>query len=224
MTQGQDSFQLPGYDPKYMPKPWNVVWAHWHWRPFWEGRKVKYFTSQHPRKVMAQRDQGRPCVLVTGKEQGYDLHPLLGTGRGGKDEKVRAQAPESSPCLLPLGKGWLPQGSKIKKKIFKNPTAPNILLVSSCYSDLLMPKMGSLAIACLLGSSNEDTVIHLIWAAGFHLASVLETLPAAMLGFKILRVKPLSYYKENELRKFKKIPVCVLRKNLLLLGTKDFLE
>lgn len=76
----------------------------------WGGVEVKFFTSQHPWKVMApaQKDQGRPCVLVTGKEQGYDLHPLLGIGRGGKDEKVRAQTPESSPCLLPLGKGWLP--------------------------------------------------------------------------------------------------------------------
>lgn len=127
----------------------------------------------------AQKDQGRPCVLVTEKEQGNDLHPLLGIGREGKNEKVRTQTPESSLCL-PLGKGWLPEGSKIKMEIFKNPTAPHILLVSGCYSDLLMPKKGSLPIVCLLGSSNADTVIYFIWAAGFHLASVLETLPAAI--------------------------------------------
>lgn len=133
----------------------------------------------------AQKDQERPCVLVTEKEQGYDLYPLLGIGRGRKDEKVRAETPESSPCL-PLGKGWLPEGSKIKIKIFKNPTAPHILLVSGCYSDLLMTKKGSLPIVCLLGSSNADTVIHFIWAAGFHLVSVLETLPAAIFSFKTL--------------------------------------
>lgn len=44
--------------------------------------------------ALAQKNQGRPCVVVTGKERGYDLHPLLGIGRGGKDEKVRAQIPE----------------------------------------------------------------------------------------------------------------------------------
>lgn len=48
---------------------------------------------------MAQKDQGRPCVLVTGKEQGYDLHPLLGIGRGGKDEKHQNQAPASPPWV-----------------------------------------------------------------------------------------------------------------------------
>lgn len=58
--------------------------------------------------------------------------------------------------------------------------------MSGCYSDLLMPKMGSLPIVCLLGSSNADTVIHFIWAAGFHLVSVLETLPAAISGIKTL--------------------------------------
>lgn len=70
-----------------------------------------------------------------------------------------------------------------------------MLLVSGYYSDLLIPKMGSLPIVCLLGSSNADTVIHFIWATGFHLASVLETLPAAVFGFQTLRVKPLSYQK-----------------------------
>lgn len=78
-------------------------------------------------------------------------------------------------------------------KIFKNPTAPHVLLVSGYYSDLLMPKIGTVPIACLLGSSNADTVIHFIWGTGFHLASVLENLPAAVFSFKTLQVKPLSY-------------------------------
>lgn len=107
----------------------------------------------------AEKDQERPCVLVTEKEQGYDLHPLLGIGRGRKDEKVRAETPESSPCL-PLGKGWLPEGSKIKIKIFKNPTAPHILLASGCYSDLLMPKRAvSLLYVCLAQAMQTQSFI-----------------------------------------------------------------
>lgn len=100
---------------------------------------------------------------------------------------------ESSPCL-PLGKGWLPGGAK--KKNSEDQTALRIFLVLAWYSDLLMPKMGSLPIVCLLGSGNEDTVIHFIWAAAcFHLVSVLETLPPATFGFKTLQVKALSYKK-----------------------------
>lgn len=62
---------------------------------------------------MAQKDQGRPCVLVTGKEQGYDLHPLLGIGRGGKDEKHQNQAPASPPL------GGCHMGQKLKRKSLK---------------------------------------------------------------------------------------------------------
>lgn len=58
--------------------------------------------------------------------------------------------------------------------------------------------MGRLPTVCLLGFGNADTVIHFIWAAGrLHLASVLETLPAAILGLKPLRSES-PFFSENE--------------------------
>lgn len=61
-----------------------------------------------------------------------------------------------------------------------------------------MPKMGFLPIVCLLGSGTADTVIHFIWAAGhFHLASVLETLPAATFGLKTLLSKS-PFFQKNK--------------------------
>lgn len=58
--------------------------------------------------------------------------------------------------------------------------------------------MGCLPIVCLLGFGNADTAIHFIWAAGrFHLASVLETLPAAVLVLKTLQSES-PFFSENE--------------------------
>lgn len=127
--------------------------------------------------------------------------PLLGIGRGGKDGNTRAGASGSAPGS-PQVKGDSQEAkyknNNTKKKISRDPTTLHLFLLPGCYSDCLMPKMGCLPIVCLLGSGNADTVIHFIWAAGhFHLASVLETLPAAMFGLKALLSKTPLFRKKK---------------------------
>lgn len=142
VTQGQDSSQPLGYAPKYTSRPRNVVRAHCPWHPFRVARRIQLFTSQHPWKVTApaQKDGGE--TLCAGNRQGSGAVvylPLLGTGRGGKDENTRAGA-SGSALASPRANGDS-QEAKYKNNNTKKKKSLEIqqLYISSCCRVVIQP-------------------------------------------------------------------------------------
>lgn len=65
-------------------------------------------------------------------------------------------------------------------KIFKTPTTAHILLVcQAVIQTFLCQKWAVSLLHACLAQAMQYTVIHFIWAAGFHLVCVLETPPTA---------------------------------------------